>query len=59
VEKRRKTESVSMRWDGGIRKCPEDKMAWVTISKFLTAFYLEFNVELLDEVELASAKIDS
>jgi hypothetical protein len=59
VEKRREMESVSMQWDGGIRKCPEDKMAWVAISKFLTAFHLEFNVELLDEVELASAKIDS
>lgn len=51
-EKTREMEAISLKWGGGVRVCPGDKLSWVIISKFLTVLFLEFRVHLLDVDEL-------
>ncbi|CZR66373.1 uncharacterized protein PAC_16274 [Phialocephala subalpina] len=58
AEQKREMEAVSLRWGGGIRKCPGDKMAMVAMAKFMTVFFGEFDVELLEEPELKKLGLD-
>jgi cytochrome P450 len=58
AEQKREMEAVSLRWGGGIRKCPGEKMALVAMAKFMTVFFNEFDVELLEEPELKNLGLD-
>lgn len=51
-EKKREMEATSLRWGGGVRKCPGDKLATVAMMKFLAVFFSEFNVDLLRKDEI-------
>lgn len=51
-EDKRRMDSTSLRWGGGMRRCPGEKMAWVAISKYLATLFAEFDVELLDAEDL-------
>lgn len=51
-ERIREMEAISLKWGGGVRVCPGDKLSWVIMSKFLTVFFLNFSVQILDVNEL-------
>ncbi|KAJ4396391.1 hypothetical protein N0V93_000610 [Gnomoniopsis smithogilvyi] len=57
-EKVREMEATSLKWGGGIRVCPGDKLSWVIMSKFLTIFFLKFSVHLLDMDELKALGVN-